>query len=143
MHESTRRLICRAALVAGCVVPTLVVGLWIAWRMLPGEAERWAAIVSSETGLAVSVSSAENPRPDRVILRGVEIHDSETGDLLATVRLVEAAWVAEGVSLLASQPEVAPGGLARLWRAFHERRMQSPARIELPMNLAAGELTLR
>ncbi|MFO0868695.1 MAG: hypothetical protein U0935_07060 [Pirellulales bacterium] len=103
MHETTRRLVCRAGFLLGCVLPTLAVLGWVGYLRSPmyREAERvaWCETLSRQLGVDVVIERVVHPEPRVTWLEGVTLGDPETGRPLASVSRVElgreeGGWVA-------------------------------------------------
>src|SRR5690242_16671324 len=91
MQDRTRRMICRMAFLALCVVPTVGVFAWSSSRMSPERTIESAAELSRGLGLKVSLAGASNPRPGVSLYDGVEMADPETSVPLARMRFLEVA----------------------------------------------------
>lgn len=141
MHESTQRLICRAAFAVCCALPTLLVFAWIFYRILPGAEESLSLQLSAAAGLEVEIASVAYPQPGRTLLTEVRLCDPESHRLLAKIRVVEAVWRDGELALLASQPEIEPDGLPAIWRAVEERLLRSE--VQAPVKMVAAEATLQ
>lgn len=82
MHESLRKLLCRAAVLLGAVLPTLFTVIWVLWSQTPFcthyQAAYWQQQISHELGLQVEVQAAISLSPRRYRLRSIEWKHPET-----------------------------------------------------------------
>jgi hypothetical protein len=146
MHESTRRLVCRAAFLLLCLLPTAGVTVWVgisrssAYQRM--QLAGWQRELSRQWGLTVTLGAVTQPRRGVTLLDGVRVSDPETAALIAEIRQVEVGWHAGRRLVIAAQPEVQGDQLGRLWMAFHEQFMRGSATVELPVHVQAGDLTI-
>lgn len=146
MHERTRRTLCRLAFLVLAILPTISTFVWVGYRCSPvyAAAERaaWEEKLFSLTGLLCRVGRIERPVGGTWLLHQVEFLDPDGGDALGTVRQIELAEQPEGLVVLLSQPELAPGKFLRLWDALHERVLRGPV-VSRAVQIRSGEITLR
>lgn len=83
MHQSTQRRLCRWLFLLACVLPTLFVASWIAWRWQPGFRHGPLVALGGALGVRFECDQSETPRPGEIVCRGVRLVDPETGALLA------------------------------------------------------------
>lgn len=76
MSDRRRRWICQFLFIVACVMPTVWVGLRLAYRP---DATSVAKELQLYLGVPLSVQSIETPTPDRWILRDVQLHHPESG----------------------------------------------------------------
>ncbi len=152
LYDKTRRQICIAGFFALCVAPTVLVVLWCVGRHLPGRAAAEAKRLGRELGLNVSLDAVEHPRPGKVLYKGLELVDPETGRPVFRCRSVETGWRKEPgergnrirvLVLIASQPEIAPGGLEKLKPLIGRLLRHQAGPPNLHVRLAADRITLR
>ncbi len=89
LHETTRRIVCRAAFVALCVAPTLAVGAWIGERHWPGRKGRIAHELGLRAGMHVKLDEWRTPRPGLVRSSGMVVSDPRTALAFVEVDGVE------------------------------------------------------
>lgn len=145
MHDSTRRIICRIAFVAVCLLPTGTLCAWVVYRATPLHSWRtrcaWEQKLFEHTGLLASVDLVQHPTRNRVLLKGVKLTDPDGGGLAAQVRVIELAQMDRGVVAICSQPEVQSGQLSRMGELLCQRVLRGPSLLE-PVQLSSGDLTL-
>ncbi len=141
MHDRTRRMICRTAFLAICVVPTIGVFAWSSSRVNPGRTAESAAELSRDVGLKVSLVGVSYPRPGVSLYDGVELADPETAAPLARMRFLEVAESNSATAIVASQPVLDAEQFGRLWQAVAER-LRRGIGAGKPTRLAAREVTL-
>jgi hypothetical protein len=89
LHETTRKIVCRAAFIALCVAPTLAVGAWIGERHWPGRKGRIAQELGQRAGVHVKLDDWRTPRPGLVRSSGLVVSDPRTALALVYVEGVE------------------------------------------------------
>jgi hypothetical protein len=138
-------MICRWVFCSLCLVPTLGTCGFIFYQRTPlhaaSERAFWQGQICAHTGLTARVGKVRRPRHRRVLLEEVSLTDPDSGRKLARVRLVEMAWIDEGLVVLLSQPEIEVGQFQRLWNALHRRVVQAGP-LPIPIQITAAELTL-
>jgi hypothetical protein len=82
MHDRTRRRVLMAGFVLLCVLPTVLVAGWCAWRNRPGKTADEAGRLGRMLGLRVALGRFEHARSGMVRYRDVELSDPETGRVL-------------------------------------------------------------
>lgn len=141
MHDRTRRMICRTAFLALCVVPTIGVFAWSSSRMNPGRTAESAVELSHGLGLKISLAGVTYPLPGVSLYDRVELADPETSAPLARMRFLEVAERHSATAIVASQPVLDAMQLGRLWQVVAERLRQGIGAGK-PTRLAAREVTL-
>src|SRR5688572_22789074 len=96
MHESTRRLCCRAAFLLLCVMPTSAVLLSAAivytyWYDI-WQSRVWQEDLLPQQGVSVRIGRVNAIQHSRIIFEQVECIDPETDVSLSRVRAVEASY---------------------------------------------------
>jgi hypothetical protein len=134
-------MVCRAAFLALCVLPTLGVFAWSSSRISAGRSTESAAELSRELGLKVSLAGVAYPRPAVALYDGVELADPETSAPLARMRFLEIAESSSATAIVASQPVLDAVRLGRLWQAAAERMRDDNSAMP-PVRLVAREATL-
>jgi hypothetical protein len=135
LHYQTRRLFCRTAFCALCLLPTAGVVVWGAWRRLPTYAAGCCAALEHELGLSVRAAAVRYPRPGVVEFEEFALADPETGEVLLNCRRLQGRRTLDEwhVTLVALQIE--PSALPRLQRAVErwlaERAGQQPPQVWL------------
>ena len=84
LRQRTRRQFCRAGFLIGCLVPTLALALWGAYRHTPLHDRQLEMALEQSLGLQVRVYGVTHPRPGLVCYEGLELSDAETGAPIAT-----------------------------------------------------------
>ncbi len=132
MNRKTQRLLCRTGFVLLCVVPTLLVLLWIVW---PNPKSRWEAELSKFFGLNVSLDAVLQPRPGVTVFAGVALTDRESG-IVARSNSIEATQTSDGLVLIADGVEVRADQLHSIKDLIRDRLLRGPS-------LREGTITLR
>jgi hypothetical protein len=117
LRQETRRRLCRAAFLLGCLLPILGVSAWGAFRHSPLHL-RWQELsLRQSLGLRARVTALTHPRPGVVCYHGLDLADAETGTSIAICGLVEVRRPAIGgpTELLLRDVSVMPGGLAECY----------------------------
>jgi len=141
LHDRTRRLVCRTAFIALCVLPAL--GVLAESSMLGTGSRRRAceAELSQAAGLRVTLDGLSYPRPGITLYDGVMLTDPETGARLARCRFLEAGGGDELTALVVSQPELDAQRLGDLWQLVRQRLREADGTRRL-WRLSAAEATL-
>ena len=146
MHESSRRLCCRAAFLLLCLAPTVCVLAWSLFIHTPvhraWQTAVWRAELSNRLGVTVRIGKVTSPKAGRTLFEGLEFFDPETNALLARVRAVETARHDGGWVMLASHVELPTHQLTQLADVFHSRVLRQPPRAGGSLELVASEVTL-
>lgn len=108
MRESTRRWMCRLALVCMALLPTLAVfaasmvmmSPWYRWY----QRQEWETRISDNLGVTVRTSSFQMTAPQQFFASGVEIRHPETNALLARIDRVDGLMKPHGWSILLDNP---------------------------------------
>jgi hypothetical protein len=95
-----------------------------------------------ETGLVFDIDQYRQVAPGKLLLQGVAISDPETGDLVATIRMVEYLRENDRVGILLHQPELQSAGLGRAWAVVHDRLISRPEHTIRPIKIAAADLNI-
>ncbi len=146
MHERTQRAIAQLLFVFCCALPTLatltcVLATWTPWyhhRVLSGIEKH----ISFASGMIVRIEDFQRSAPSTVHLIGVRLVNPETLQEVAQVREVEWAEGGGEVSILLRQPELQSSQLQSAWKLIHDRFLCDPKRTELPVRIAANDLTI-
>ena len=146
MHHASRIFLCRTGFVLFCLLPTLVVGLWIVRRSsgdyASAQRDEWQRGLTSRLGLAVEIGEVSYPSYAVARLVDVRVLDPETGALIAQVPVVEVIPTTAGWQVEAWQPQIEAAHLGELARALNERLLRGPADALVPCELLARDLTL-
>jgi hypothetical protein len=146
LHDRTRRFICRTLFLLCGVLPTVVILGWCLSVRSAGQLAAVRAQLETTLGLKVQVAKVSYPRPGCTLLSGVELADPETGQAVATMRLLEINSDGPGETVFASQPEIdaaAARHLASVIDGWLRRPVNSHDQHSSDLRFAAGELTLR
>jgi hypothetical protein len=113
LHQESRRRLCRAGFLLGCLLPTVSMAAWGAYRHSPLHTRRHELVLRASLGLRARVATVASPRPGIVRYGDMELADGETGRPIATCGLVEVRRPAiSGPTELHFQDvTVQPGGL--------------------------------
>jgi hypothetical protein len=141
LHETSKRMICRAAFVVLCLGPTVAVLGSAALVRHSSFTRRHERAISAQLGLAARISRASTPRPGITLYEGLELADPETLQPLARLPFVEVEGNEAARVVRLPHPGVLNGArLDRLWRlARQSLALQSPNTI---LRLAAQNLTI-
>ena len=145
MRERTRRQLCQLLFVAGCVVPTLGMCGWAAYRVSPvyaaAERKEWEQQLFDALGLLVRIGRVEHPPGGSTLLSEVQLIDPDGLKPIGRLRQAEFKRLAAGTVIVLSQPEISQGKLLRLWDVLHYRVLRGlpPS---LPVQVTAAEMTL-
>lgn len=142
LHEKTQRQVCRVAFGIACLAPTLCVAMYVISLRLPWHVAAYEENASQRAGLIVSFADVTHPKPGLTLYHDAKIADAETGDVVASARLVEVAQHEGRQVLLLSQPEVAAGRLDLLWQFVDQRILRAQAGGE-QFEIVCGEVTLQ
>src|SRR4051812_45451423 len=146
MNLRIKRTWCRAAFLAFCLFPTLLLVVWIAARsvfMSPGnEKAAWEQSLSSRLGMAVSMESVSHPHFACTELRQMTLADPETGETLARAVALEVTQNNDGWHIEAAGPEIEAVHLGRLTQILHDRLLCQGNNAHTPCDFLARELTV-
>src|SRR5688572_5392648 len=106
LHFTTRRWICRVALVALCAGPTMGVLGWGASRRWPGHTADCCRAIERELGVAVAGRAATHPRPGVLALAELTVYEPESNATLAVLRDVTIQEAAGGRTIVVAEAEV-------------------------------------
>ena len=141
LHETTRRRWLRTGFLLFALFPSLAVVACAAWLRRPEYRELVAGRIGERLGLTVKLAAVRHPRPDVLLLEGVELADSESGAFCGRARLIEIDTADDQMTIVPSQAEIELADGAVWWRlAQDELRDTRPGASKL--RLAAGELTI-
>lgn len=118
LHDRTRRRLLLVAFVLLCVLPTVLVAGWCAWRNRPGRTVAEAQRLGRLLGLRVVLESYEHTRPGVIRYSGLQLADPETAEPVFRCPTLVVSRI-EGNSRPALKLEIEtatlePGGLRRL-----------------------------
>ena len=127
MKQFSRKTLCRGAFLALCAAPTLLVAVWILSRAVFGDGslrrENWEQELSSRLGMKFIIGAVTYPEFGVTELQQVEVHDAETGQLVARAAAIEVTKSTDGYLIEAVAPEIEAAQLGRLSHILHERLM--------------------
>jgi len=145
MKQFSRKTLCRGAFLALCAAPTLLVAVWILSRAVFGDGslrrENWEQELSSRLGMKFIIGAVTYPEFGVTELQQVEVHDAETGQLVARAAAIEVTKSTDGYLIEAVAPEIEAAQLGRLSHILHERLMCQGSGGER-CEISASELTL-
>ncbi len=146
MHERTQRAVARLLFALLCALPTLLTFVAVVVSFTPWyvnyRRHEWERELSRRIGLSVEIESLEHPAPATVRLGGVRLLEPETQREVARVHTVTWVTTADKSALRLSQPELQSAMLPYTWRMIHERFLCQPDLTDLPMRMAADDLTI-
>jgi|GEM_PF-2200840 len=93
LHEATRRRVCLALFVLGCILPTVGMLLWVGWRMTPWYLAQQASEAERLLGLVVRLEGLSEPRPAEAIYQGVQLADPDSGQPILRADQVQIRWL--------------------------------------------------
>src|SRR5262245_40677479 len=121
MHERTQIILCRAAFVAACIIPTVATLLWAGSLYLPGYRREQERQLSQLLGLRITLDRVTQPRPGVTVYQGLKAAEPEMGFAVGEVARLEAREEREGLLLVAGSMRVTREGLAPLWHLLGRR----------------------
>lgn len=139
MHESTQRLLCRAAFLLVCVAPTFCTLAWIAYRHSDLATAAVEHRLSERIGLRCHIDRYYNPRPDLHVFEGLRL--DVAGSPAVTIGLLKAERIDQVWHLSGPSSEVVWAHRRRLWETLQESAGGISAWPGQPVRLALGELT--
>jgi len=92
LHEATRRRVCLALFVLGCILPTVGLLLWAGWRMTPWYLAQQAAEAERLLGLGVRLEGLRHPRPAEAIYQGLQLADPDSGQPILRADQIQIRW---------------------------------------------------
>ena len=146
MHERTQRAVARLLFVFCCAVPTSIVFAsilitWTSWYQSRKLGELTYNL-SRETGLTFQVERCQRIAPGKFVLENVRISDPESGQEVATVRMIDYFHGDEHIVVWLHQPQLQSSGLGGAWTLLHDRLISRPEHTVLPMKIVATDLNI-
>ncbi|MEX0791836.1 MAG: hypothetical protein WD045_01780 [Pirellulaceae bacterium] len=138
MHESTQRLLCRAAFLLVCVAPTFCTLAWIAYRHSDMATAAVEHRLSERIGLRCHLDRYYNPRPDLHVFEGLRL--DVAGAPAVTIGLLKAERIDQVWHLTGPSSEVVWAHRRRLWETLQESAGGTSAWPGQPVRLAIGEI---
>jgi hypothetical protein len=89
LNETTHCWLCRRAFLLCCVLPTALVGSWIAWTRLDTTRSAYEAGLSNELGLRVRCSGVSFPRPGVTVFDGLDLSPGQSWDPVVHIPRLE------------------------------------------------------
>jgi hypothetical protein len=151
LYDHTRRLICMAAFLGLCVLPTLAVSGWCIARRLPWHKQAEEQRLSRDLGLDVSFDSLRYTLPGVARYTEIKLTDPETGQELLRCSELVATWtsmtdshgqIRPAVVLSATQAESASSAFQRLHEVLRRLLECQSGRPEVEIRLTADQWTL-
>jgi hypothetical protein len=144
LRQKTRRRLCRAGFLLGCLLPTISLALWGAYRHSPVHARRHELALRQSLGLRARVAAVAGPRPGVVRYRDLELADAETGRPMAMCGLVEVRRPAIGgpTELLVQDVTIRPGGLAACYALVSRLLRSDQGEDDLDLLLTVERITI-
>jgi hypothetical protein len=128
MNHRQRLLLCRLALLAFCVLPTVLVLSWCAKELWAAshEAKRedWERELGSRLDCVVRVEGVRYLPGGVARLEGLRLVDRESGGVVFTAEATEVSAIPEGWELALVHPVVERGQLRRFARLIEERLLR-------------------
>jgi hypothetical protein len=151
MSNRSRGILCRAAFLTFCLLPTLALAGWIvneriiavaASPVVETDARPLAeAELSRLLGLAVTLDRISYVG-GATVLEGMTIADPETGARIAQVPVLEMARGDNGLVMTATRPEIDAERWPALWETLHNRVLRERGEKMPPIDLTASQATL-
>ena len=125
LRQRTRRQLCRVGFLVGCLLPTVALALWGAYRHLPIHRRHQELALRQSLGMRAQIASVEHPRPGIVRYHDLELSTRAAGRPLATCRWAELrrSRVDGSLKLVVHGLQLQPAGLDT-WYAFVERALR-------------------
>lgn len=150
LHDNTRMLICRAAFVALCVVPTCGVVAWCVAVRGDGYRATHERAIHDALGWRVQIEGVSLPKPGLTLYQGLEISDADDSQLLAEAPFLEVRAGDDGTVLALPFPATANGlrldAILRsgelLLRSVDEGESWTLAAQNVTVHLKSGDQTL-
>jgi hypothetical protein len=125
LHESTRKLICRALILFCVFLPTTITLICTLWNQTPWSsawrADRWERQVSEATGWSVSIDKAIALSPRQYQLTGIRWRHPETDSKIGSSDIAWLTQYEQGWVLRLQTIEVQVDQLADLTQWLHDR----------------------
>ena len=129
MSDQTRRLICRAIFILGCLLPTAGVFGWAMSYHLPGSHSRLEKNLSRMLGMQISFKRVSHPQPGMTLYEEVALADAELGTPLADLDKLQVMQDGNGETFLAEQVNLTEAGGPVFWNWLQENLCQSQASV--------------
>ncbi len=146
LHDRTRRRLLLVAFGLLCVVPTLLVAGWCAWRNRPWRAAAEAGRLASLLGFHVTLEKFEHLRPGVVRYRGLELADTETAESVLHCPVLVVSQDQDGarpiLKLEAETARLEARALPRLQPLFAGLLRGQSGQRAADVQLAVGRVTL-
>jgi len=151
LHDSTRRLICVAAFLGLCALPTFAVSGWAVARRLPWNRQAESQRLAAELGVAVSIEPVAHTLPGVIRYTGLKLSDPETGLELLRCAELDAAWTSmtdskrqtrPAIELTARQIDSSASAWPRLKEMLRRSLECQCGQPEVEVRLTADEWTL-
>lgn len=138
MHESTQRLLCRAAFLLVCVAPTFCTLAWIAYRHSDMATAAVEHRLSERIGLRCHIDRYYNPRPNLHVFEGLRL--DVAGSSAVTIGLLKAERIDQVWHLSGPSSEVTWAHRRRLWETLQESAGGTSVWPGEPVRLSLGKL---
>lgn len=150
LHEATKVTLCRALFLALAVLPTCGVFVYALATRLPTYRRAHERAIAVQLGWQATLSRASSPRPGVMLYEGLALADPETGQLLASLPLVEVSRSGAILTIRMAFPATINGArLDAFWQlAAQELSRAGPERVarveagNLILHLRQGDLSL-
>jgi hypothetical protein len=150
LHETTKSLLCRAAFVALCVVPTCSVLAWSVAVRLPAYTRAHERAIAARLGLVAHLGKASTPRPGVTLYDSLELSDPDTRQPLARLGFVEVDASGRVLAVRLASPGVVNGTRLDAFWQVAQAALRSVEKSEsvlfeaqnLTVHLSAGDQTL-
>ena len=143
MHVTNRRLICRIAFLALCVLPTLlVIGRIVAYS-IPGYRSSVQSQLAAMLGVGVSLGEVSHPRPGLVMLTNLRLVDPETDGILATVQDLKVALRSDRTVVRLGDATFQGRYLKKFYQTLHDGILCAPGNLAVPFQLDSSKIILR
>ena len=143
LHYQTRRLLCRAAFLLCCLLPTSGVVAWGISRKLPGHVDSYCHELSQRLGMPVKLTSVTTPRPGVFVLSGLEIEDPERSAVILRVPELTAGRTPAGLAVRAAEAEIDASQANLAGEMLESLLIQHATMPEVEVQWFVGKLAIR
>jgi hypothetical protein len=114
LSYTSRCLVCRAAFIACCVVPTIGVLAYAAWLSLPSQLTHYEQQLAQQLRMSVRIGGLDRLQPGRAILRDIELAERSSHRWLARTPSLETGRNGDTIVLIASHLDLNGDGWPHL-----------------------------
>lgn len=145
LRQSTRRRICRAAFVLGCLAPTASFATWGTYRHSELHIRHEQRALRTALGLRATIKAVQHPRPGLTRLCGVELTTAEGRQAFAGCEFVELrqAFSGDGADLTMRGLTIRDGGLSSCYLLVDQLLRHELGADDLNVNLALLQVSIQ